>query len=249
MSERRQGYRKQNQQLPRPPSTCRAADPVGWRHADLEGTEVTYATVGQGPPIVFLHGWGLTPDTYRRALLRLAHNGVRVCAPTLPGCGSDPLPLCERTFRGYARWLRRFLESTETTEPVTVVGHAFGGGVAIQAAHDLPERTARVVLVNSIGGRFCPPGATRGPNTILGRTADLTSELADLADRRTPVSVLWGRGDRVISPLSFVSLRKALHNPLVFTVAGSHGWLIDDPFSFGYAMKTVLETSSPEVAA
>jgi len=37
-------------------------------------------------------------------------------------------------------------------EPVTLVGHSFGGAVAIKSAHDHPDRVARLVLVNSIGG-------------------------------------------------------------------------------------------------
>jgi pimeloyl-ACP methyl ester carboxylesterase len=37
---------------------------------------------------------------------------------------------------------------------VTLVGHSFGGGVAIRirVAHDIPDRVARLIVVNSIGG-------------------------------------------------------------------------------------------------
>ncbi len=34
----------------------------------------------------------------------------------------------------------------------TVVGHSFGGGVAIQLAHDHPERVRYLVVVDSVGG-------------------------------------------------------------------------------------------------
>ena len=37
-------------------------------------------------------------------------------------------------------------------EPVFLIGHSFGGGVAIRFAHDYPERVRSLVLVNSIGG-------------------------------------------------------------------------------------------------
>ena len=37
-------------------------------------------------------------------------------------------------------------------EPVVVVGHSFGGGVAIRLAHDYPDAVRSLVLVNSIGG-------------------------------------------------------------------------------------------------
>ncbi|MCQ4120649.1 alpha/beta fold hydrolase [Rhodococcus tibetensis] len=116
-------------------------------------TASTLTVVGQGPPLVFLHGWGLTPRVYGRSLSTLVRQGHRVVTPTLPGFGGTPdHPPEARSFAGYAAWLGRFLDSAGISEPVTLVGHSFGGGVAIQAAHDLPERIARVVLVNSVGG-------------------------------------------------------------------------------------------------
>ena len=36
-------------------------------------------------------------------------------------------------------------------DKVTVVGHSFGGGVAMQFAYQFPERTERLVLVGSGG--------------------------------------------------------------------------------------------------
>ncbi|WP_174233743.1 alpha/beta fold hydrolase [Rhodococcus wratislaviensis] len=109
--------------------------------------------VGRGSPVVFLHGWGLTPRVYGHSLSMLAQQGHRVVTPTLPGFGGTPdHPPEARTFAGYAAWLGRFLDDAGISEPVTLVGHSFGGGVAIQTAHDLPERVARLVLVNSVGG-------------------------------------------------------------------------------------------------
>ncbi|MDV7086314.1 alpha/beta fold hydrolase [Rhodococcus opacus] len=119
--------------------------------ADADAATLT--VVGRGSPVVFLHGWGLTPRVYGRSLSMLAQQGHRVVTPTLPGFGGTPdHPPEARTFAGYAAWLGRFLDEAGISEPVTLVGHSFGGGVAIQAAHDLPERVARLVLVNSVGG-------------------------------------------------------------------------------------------------
>ncbi|WP_029539416.1 MULTISPECIES: alpha/beta fold hydrolase [unclassified Rhodococcus (in: high G+C Gram-positive bacteria)] len=113
----------------------------------------TLTVVGRGSPVVFLHGWGLTPRVYGRSLSMLAQHGHRVLTPTLPGFGGTPdHPPEARTFAGYAAWLGRFLDEAGISEPITLIGHSFGGGVAIQAAHDLPERVARLVLVNSVGG-------------------------------------------------------------------------------------------------
>jgi pimeloyl-ACP methyl ester carboxylesterase len=44
------------------------------------------------------------------------------------------------------------MSAVDIEGPVTLIGHSFGGGVAIQTAHDWPRRVARLILVNSIGG-------------------------------------------------------------------------------------------------
>jgi pimeloyl-ACP methyl ester carboxylesterase len=78
---------------------------------------------------------------------------VRVLAPALPGFGgTTPLPAEQLSLRGYAGWVVAFLDAVGVEESALVVGHSFGGGVAIMTAHDHPERVGGLVLVNSIGG-------------------------------------------------------------------------------------------------
>ena len=83
---------------------------------------------------------------------RLVDAGMWVYAPALPGFGSADLPGDDRDLPGYARWVDEFMEAVGPDEPVTLVGHSFGGGVAIQTAYDWPDRVARLVIINSIGG-------------------------------------------------------------------------------------------------
>ncbi|WP_084385604.1 alpha/beta fold hydrolase [Rhodococcus sp. WMMA185] len=248
---------------------------------------------GQGPPVVFVHGWGATPRVYKRCLTRLAERGHRLITPTLPGFGGTPdLPPEERSIAGYAAWLGRYLDDAGISEPVVLVGHSFGGGISIQAAHDLPGRVARLVLVNSVGGgQWSPdgsgvhpiderpiwdwgasalgealpfktmaqtatslvagfiPNVLRDPGATwrtahLARRADLRRELAVLADRGLPVTLLWGRGDRVIPAASFHSIRKALRNPQVLMVKGGHGWLIHDSATFADSIRGILHADS-----
>lgn len=128
-------------------------DGMTWQRTVVAGRAATYGVLGSGPPVVFLHGWGLSDHTYRRSLEGLADSGVRVYAPALPAFGgTQPLPRSEFSISGYAAWLDLFLEGLGIDEPATLVGHSFGGGVALKAAHDFPHRVGRLVLVNSIGG-------------------------------------------------------------------------------------------------
>lgn len=124
-----------------------------WRSILVEGRAARYAVGGSGPRVVFLHGWGLGGRAYAGPLDQLIHMGMRVCAPAMPGFGGTAsLPAEQRSLSGYARWVGDFAETIGLPRPVTLVGHSFGGGVAIKAAHDLPDLAEHLVLVNSIGG-------------------------------------------------------------------------------------------------
>lgn len=133
---------------------------LDWRTTVVEGRAAHYGVGGDGMPVVFLHGWGLTDRTYTRSLQELATHGLRVYAPALPGFGGTAdLPADQLSLAGFAGWVKAFADAVDITEPVTVVGHSFGGGVAIQTAHDAPDLVARMILVNSIGGAVWANGA------------------------------------------------------------------------------------------
>lgn len=120
-----------------------------------------YSVAGAGMPVLFLHGWALGQHTYRRVIQQIAAKDCWVIAPSMPGFG-DTAPLADDDFSltGYAAWLVALLDSLEVSERVVVVGHSFGGGVAIRLAHDYPARVRSLVLVNSIGGSAWKQGRT-----------------------------------------------------------------------------------------
>lgn len=103
--------------------------------------------------MLFLHGWGVGPHSYAAPLAQLRALGCDVMAPAQPGFGgAAALAGDECSFPGYGRWAASFLDAMDVDEPLTVVGHSFGGGVAIQLAHDHPERVVALVLCNGVGG-------------------------------------------------------------------------------------------------
>jgi pimeloyl-ACP methyl ester carboxylesterase len=108
---------------------------------------------GRGDPLLFLHGWGLSPRTYADSIVRLCAAGVRVVAPSLPGFGhSDPLPV-GAPLEVFAATIAAFVDTWDAGPPPFVVGHSFGGGIALRLALDRPELVRSLTLVNSVGGR------------------------------------------------------------------------------------------------
>ncbi|BCN48197.1 alpha/beta fold hydrolase [Prescottella equi] len=177
-----------------------------WRDVPVDGRTVPYGIAGSGTPVLFLHGFGLAPRTYAAAVERLAAVGVRVYAPALPGFGgTGALPHREHGFAGYGHWVARFLDAVGIDEPVPVVGHSFGGGVALASAHARVDRVSQLVLVNSVGGgAWSPSGTVREiRHRPLWRWG--ASALAD--------AVLTGTPGSAIASIAGASLRNAVRDP------------------------------------
>jgi pimeloyl-ACP methyl ester carboxylesterase len=131
------------------------------RRTFVQGRSASYSMAGAGLPVVLLHGWALAHHTYRNVIETIAAQGCQVIAPAMPGFGGTAdLPGDSFSLRGYAQWVADMLETLEIEEPAVVVGHSFGGGVAVRFAHDFPSRVRSLVLVNSIGGSSWRSGRT-----------------------------------------------------------------------------------------
>ena len=138
-----------------PSSTGLASDDhLAWHRTIVEGRAAVYGVGGgDGPPVVFLHGWALGTRAYKRAIRRLVTRGCRVFAPALPSFGGTAnLPLASMNLDGYADWVTTFMSEVGIEEPALVIGHSFGGGVAIKMARNQPTRVRYLVLLNAIGG-------------------------------------------------------------------------------------------------
>ena len=152
----------------RPEQPAGHARDLGFGRIEVCGRSVEQAWGGDGPPVLFLHGWGIGPRSYSDSLHRLVGAGCRVLAPALPGFGgTHALDGDECTFEGYAQWVSRYLDAVGIGAPVVVVGHSFGGGVAVQFAHDHPGRVRAVVACNGVGGGW--PGFLERPWWEWGR--------------------------------------------------------------------------------
>ena len=129
-----------------------ATTQIAWHSVMVEGHRVRYGVAGAGPTALFLHGWGLRPNAYRRAIEAMGAAGCRVFAPSLPGFGGTrELPPERRTFSGYARWVGHFVDAVGESEVALAAGHSFGGGVVTAFAFHQSERVSALLLVNAIG--------------------------------------------------------------------------------------------------
>lgn len=110
---------------------------------DCHGTEPN------GPPLVLLHGLSDSYSSWMHLVGRLARER-RVLVPDLPGHGLSARPDASYELGWYAHMMARWLES-RGLESVDVVGHSFGGGVALMMLPECRRRIRRLILVSSGG--------------------------------------------------------------------------------------------------
>jgi len=106
---------------------------------------------GSGPPVLLLHGWGASSALFAPVMDALEH-AFTLIAPDFPGFGATPQPPVPWSVGDYTDWLVCLLDSLGIGR-AHVVGHSFGGRVAIKLASLRPERVARLVLTDSAGIR------------------------------------------------------------------------------------------------
>lgn len=155
-----------------------------WSTRKIDGRPVSVAEVGEGQPVVFIHGWALGHRTYERPLAELAERGYHIVAPALPGFGDSEAIEAKRTnFKGYGEWLVSLVREMDLGE-VVIAGHSFGGGVATGFAAAAPELTRHLILVNSVGGfTDGPEGETVADKPIWRWVSDFAAELRLPLDR------------------------------------------------------------------
>jgi len=121
----------------------------GVDNVTIHGHRRAFVRAGSGPAVLLLHGLGCDHTTWEPVIDTLARR-YTVIAPDLLGHGLSDKPRADYSVGGYANGMRDLL-TVLGIDRVTVVGHSFGGGVAMQFAYQFPERTERLVLVSSGG--------------------------------------------------------------------------------------------------
>lgn len=106
-------------------------------------------------PIVHMHGFGISGAYLLPTAQRLAARGGNL-VPDLPGYGRSADPPALLSIPQLAATVHRLLDALGL-ERVVLLGNSMGCPVAIEAAHEQPDRVHRVVLVSPAGGAHNQP--------------------------------------------------------------------------------------------
>ncbi len=128
------------------------------------------ARPGTGPSVVYLHGLGSTKQDFAAAWAEL--DGFSLYAFDFPGCGDTPYPEGARlTIEDLVAITHKFLTAEKLTA-VTLIGHSFGGLVALLLARRYPELVSRLI---SIEGNVAPEDCGVVSRAAVAHAANLSA--------------------------------------------------------------------------
>jgi len=228
-----------------------------------------YRIVGTGMPLVLIHGYGVSGQSWQHVLPYLAQQH-QVIIVDLPGYGQSKISGTWQ-LREMAPLLARWLDKLGL-KSVALVGHSMGGAIAIHLAAHRPEKISKLVLVNSAGlslqahlpqmtarlvhsvlqtGNGHPPlplirDILQPRFPVLWQTAqqmkhsDFSAELAQI---QAPTLIIWGQRD-VMLPIELGYRLKELLPHATFTIIPhcGHRPMWGDPALFSQTVLAFLRS-------
>jgi len=131
------------------------------------GIRLRYEVKGEGRPILFLHGWGMSSRVWKYQVEHLSKKFKTVTLDLRGHGGSSPSD--DYSFDTLAGDVKEFIEGL-SLGPVSLVGWSMGGSVAIMVANKFPEIVSTLALVNTTPKFVASDGFPHGqPEAMLRR--------------------------------------------------------------------------------
>jgi proline iminopeptidase len=209
-------------------------------HIRLNGHDTFYELIGAGTPVMVMHGGGLDHESLRPWLAPLGDQGELIFYDQY-GLGRSDRPadysgITNDTWVEQAEALRQFLGH----EKILVLGHSYGGYIALEYALKYPARVAGLVLVSTAAvldyaaDVLAEAAARSSPEqfeavmALFHHPAAVSATRAAVSPPRTDddLAKLW----RAVLPVYTWSLAPSaaeqLLGPVVFS-AGGHNYQVD----------------------
>lgn len=127
----------------------------------INDLKINYKIAGQGPAILILHGWGGSSDSWIETQKILAEKEYQVIVPDFPGFGKSITPSKPWGVKEYTDFILKFTEKLGFNN-FFLLGHSFGGRIAVKFASQYPEKVKALILCDSAGIKPKP-----GPKTLV----------------------------------------------------------------------------------
>jgi len=119
-----------------------------YKNFNYKNSNISYEVLGEGQPVVLLHGFGETGSIWNKQDIVLKKQ-CRLIIPDLPGSGnSETLQGENISIEDYAACVNALLNE-ENIETCIMLGHSMGGYITLAFAEKYPERLKAFGLVHS----------------------------------------------------------------------------------------------------
>lgn len=207
--------------------------------------------------IVLLHGWTKQASDYGELMKLIGGQAF-----DLPGFGAEKLPR-PYTLDDYVNFVTQFIEKKKL-EDVVLVGHSFGGRIAIKIAARNPEFLKKLILVDAGGvkemtwkmklaARLPRLGSFGrdlfGSSDYLAASGDLRETLKSVVNEdlvpllskiKTPTLVIWGRQDNTTPFWMGKVMHEKIEGSKFIVIGGDHGIPYRKPKEVAAAINTFI---------
>lgn len=115
-----------------------------------DGTNIYYKDWGSGPPVVLVHGWPLSSDTFDDTAFHLADSGFRVLFHDRRGFGRSDQPWDGYDYDTFAADIAAVLDQAGIDDPVALTGFSMGGGEVARFITSNPGKVSKAALIGSV---------------------------------------------------------------------------------------------------
>ncbi|MCK5096004.1 MAG: alpha/beta hydrolase [Candidatus Pacebacteria bacterium] len=129
------------------------------KQVKINGLNINYRTIGNGDiPVVFLHGWVKDCEKYLPLdKYFLEEQKYYIFIPDMPGFGKSEEPKESWDLDNYVELVHEFIKNVRQKDGCTlvnetiIIGHSFGGRIAIKYAVKYPEKVSKLILTGAAG--------------------------------------------------------------------------------------------------
>jgi len=118
-------------------------------YIDINGLKINYEVMGEGKPIILLHGWLADLETMKPLQVHLSKK-FKVYNVDVVGFGKSQLPSKPMDANDFGDFLNEFIEKLDIKNPI-LIGHSNGGRMIINFAGRNLKPINKIVLIDSAG--------------------------------------------------------------------------------------------------
>lgn len=147
--------------------------------------------------VLFLHGWASSKEVWGNAMINLSQFGHDVYSLDLPGFGKTQSPTNPWSTNDYAEFVCHFLQKLNLNN-IVLIGHSFGGRVALVLAANQKISIKKLVLVDSAG--FYTGSGIKKFMAYASKLVHPLFRLPSLRPARKKIYRIFGAEDYVSTP-------------------------------------------------